>query len=167
MEDWRSAVSKLSPIIRPIVSSYLQELFDRYGERILSVVLFGSFARGDFGPNSDIDLLLVIREFKWGEPLSFHSTDKLVLTQWKTCRHYHKVTPYPLTPEQALLHRPIYLDMLEEGLILYDRGGFIGGIFEEMRQKLKRLGAKRCKLPSGSKYWILKPDLKFGEIFEI
>jgi predicted nucleotidyltransferase len=34
---------------------------------------------GDYKPNSDIDLLLVIRGYKWREPLSFESIEKLVL----------------------------------------------------------------------------------------
>jgi hypothetical protein len=31
---------------------------------------------------------------------------------------------YPLTPEEAEIHRPIYLDMVEDAVILVDKNGF-------------------------------------------
>ena len=47
-----------------VASSLLGELTDRltaaYGDRLHAVVLFGSEARGDAGPDSDIDLLAVL-----------------------------------------------------------------------------------------------------------
>jgi len=154
-------------IIRPILERYLRELFNRYGERVLSVALFGSFARGNYKPNSDIDLLLVIRGYKWKEPLSFEPVEKLVLELWRRSGHYHRVSPYPLTPEQASVHRPIYLDLVEDGIILFDREGFLGRILDEIRARLKQLGALRRELPNGSRYWILKPVVREGEVFEI
>jgi predicted nucleotidyltransferase len=45
-------------------SALLDELRDRlsraYGERLSTIVLFGSEARGEAGPESDIDLLVVL-----------------------------------------------------------------------------------------------------------
>jgi predicted nucleotidyltransferase len=154
-------------IIKPILELYLRELFDHYGERVLSVALFGSFARGDYKPNSDIDLLLVIRGYEWREPLSFESVEKLVLKLWRRSGHYHKISPYPLTPEQASVHRPIYLDLVEDGIILFDRDRFLGRILDEICARLRQLGAVRRELPNGSKYWILKPVVREGEVFEI
>lgn len=47
-----------------IASRLLAELKERltaaYGDRLHSVVLFGSEARGDAGPDSDIDILAVL-----------------------------------------------------------------------------------------------------------
>lgn len=43
----------------------LKEMKDRlqalYGERLKGVILFGSEARGDAGPDSDIDVLVLLR----------------------------------------------------------------------------------------------------------
>lgn len=36
-------------------------LRERHGERIRSVTAFGSRVRGDYGPGSDFDLLIVVR----------------------------------------------------------------------------------------------------------
>jgi predicted nucleotidyltransferase len=38
-----------------------ERLRDRFGERLERMVLFGSYARGEAGPESDIDVLVVIR----------------------------------------------------------------------------------------------------------
>ena len=47
------------------VHSILRELRDRfqalYGDRLVKVVLYGSHARGDADPDSDIDVLVVLR----------------------------------------------------------------------------------------------------------
>jgi hypothetical protein len=45
------------------------ELGDLYGDRLAQVLLYGSQARGDLGPESDIDLLMVLRDMDspWDE----------------------------------------------------------------------------------------------------
>ena len=49
----------------PQVHAILRELRDRfqalYGQRLVSLVLYGSHARGDADPDSDIDVLVVLR----------------------------------------------------------------------------------------------------------
>ena len=51
--------------MNPNVKTILQELRNRfevlYGERLANLVLFGSRARGDAEPDSDIDVLVVLR----------------------------------------------------------------------------------------------------------
>ncbi len=41
------------------VEKFLQEVNKKYSERIDKVILFGSYARGDYTQESDIDLLVV------------------------------------------------------------------------------------------------------------
>lgn len=160
-------LGKIPEVVRPIVRSYLKGIFDRYGERLVSVVLYGSFARGDARPDSDIDLLLVIDDYERSESMSVSEADDLTYRIWKLGRGYHMVLPYPLNRGQAEYHRPLYLDMTEDGVILYDRDRFIERVFDEIRERLAQLGAKRYELPDGSKYWVLKPEIKEGEVIEI
>ena len=151
---------------RPVLRTYLAELFERYRDRVVSIVLYGSFSVGKYHRESDIDLLLVIEGYRWEETLRFDRSGRLAFRQWQLDRRHHTVLPYPLTTEQARYHRPIYLDMVEDGMILYDKGGFIGKVFDEIRKRLAELGAKRHRLPSGGQYWVFKPDMKFGEVVE-
>ena len=70
------------------------------------------------------------------------------------------------TPEEAKRLVPLYLDMVEDAILIYDKGGFFKSVLERLRQKLEELGARRVKLGRGW-YWVLKPDAKFGEVIEI
>ncbi|MEM2499641.1 MAG: nucleotidyltransferase domain-containing protein, partial [Sulfolobales archaeon] len=61
---------------------------------------------------------------------------------------------------------PIYLDMVEDAVVLYDRENFFTNILNNLREKLKELGAERVRC--GRKwYWRLKRDYKFGEVIEL
>lgn len=160
-------ITKAPEVVRPILRTYLYGLFERCKQRIRSVALYGSFARGDYRDNSDIDLLLVIEGFQWKESLTVEAADRLAYRLWELRHVYHQVQPYPLTPEQARVHRPLYLDLLEDGLILFDRAGFITKVFHAMKARLMELGAVRQHLSDGSWYWILKPHVREGEIIEV
>ena len=56
--------------------------------------------------------------------------------------------------------------MVEDAIILYDRGGFFGEVLGRLRRRLEELGARRVRL--GRRwYWVLKGDFRFGEVVEI
>lgn len=57
--------------------------------------------------------------------------------------------------------------MLTDAIIIYDRDKFIEKVLERLWLKLKGLGAKKVKLKDGSWLWMLKPDIKPGEVVEI
>jgi predicted nucleotidyltransferase len=54
------SLSQLTSHERAAVGEYLARIRDLFPGRILSVTLFGSKARGDSDPESDVDLLLVV-----------------------------------------------------------------------------------------------------------
>ena len=49
-----------------MMSDYLFEiskkLRKKFGDNIVKIILFGSYARGDYSAESDIDLLLVVKD---------------------------------------------------------------------------------------------------------
>ena len=48
------------------LDEYLHRLRQEYGDQVVRVVLFGSRARGDAGPRSDTDLLVVVKtDARW------------------------------------------------------------------------------------------------------
>jgi predicted nucleotidyltransferase len=70
-ERWRANQSEpeLPVLVAPIdahsvARAVARELRDLYGERLKGVVLFGSWARGEAHPESDIDLLVVLDEVR-------------------------------------------------------------------------------------------------------
>lgn len=47
-------------MIRDILKSYCKELKQFFGTSLVKVILFGSYARGDYNKNSDIDLMILV-----------------------------------------------------------------------------------------------------------
>ena len=85
------------------------------------IILYGSFARGDFGKDSDIDML-IIKESKKTRPE--RASDVYRLT-WEVDRTL-PFEPLVFTPkelEQRLkLGDPFFLTILKEGKTLHDKG---------------------------------------------
>ncbi|MGA1356408.1 MAG: nucleotidyltransferase family protein [Prochlorothrix sp.] len=52
--------SLVNPRLQPILSQLKQDLSALYGDRLRHLTLFGSQARGDHDPESDIDILVVL-----------------------------------------------------------------------------------------------------------
>lgn len=43
-----------------ILKNYVEDIHGLYGEKLKRVILYGSYARGDFRPNSDIDIMILV-----------------------------------------------------------------------------------------------------------
>lgn len=162
-------------IWKPIIGKLLSLLTESYSDDLLSVVLFGSVARGTANKESDIDLLVVSSSF----PSSMHFRMKELtpiimklerseeFLELRRQGYVSWIQFHPLRPDEAKKTRPIYLDMIEDGVILLDRNSFIEKVLLSVKAKLNRLGAKRIVLGDNSWYWDLKPDIRKGEIIDI
>ena len=51
----------MQPLIRQVADEYKASLQSLYGSELVEVILFGSYARGDNQPESDIDFAVVLR----------------------------------------------------------------------------------------------------------
>lgn len=47
-------------MINVLLEKYVEGVGEIYGEHLKSVILYGSYARGDFGPESDIDIMILL-----------------------------------------------------------------------------------------------------------
>ena len=77
-----------------------------------------------------------------------------------------ELSPILKTPEQATAGSPLFLDMVEDARILYDRNGFFAQRLSRLRNRLIELGSKRI-WRGNTWYWDLKPDFRPGEVFEL
>jgi len=160
---------------REFIKEILNLLNDFFGEKLVSVVVFGSVARGDAKPSSDTDILVVAENLpeKISEKMEIMAKILIKLRDTQAYKELRGkgvntwVQFYPLTPEEARLHRPIYLDMVEDAVILVDKDGFIESVFTSLRKRLNELKARRIYLKNGAWFWDLKPDIKRGEVVEI
>lgn len=45
--------------LQSVLEQYVEEIKKIYGEHLKAVILYGSYARGDFGLDSDIDIMIL------------------------------------------------------------------------------------------------------------
>jgi hypothetical protein len=157
-----------------LIDEYVALLKKHFGFRLYSVCLFGSVARGCSTAESDIDVLVVadgipddggmrIREINY-----IH--EKLKGSDaYPSLRALSKgrlISDLLFTPDEIERHPPLLLDIVEDGVILYDREDFLKNVLLSIKENLKRLGARKVITKKGY-YWVLKPDIKPGEIVRV
>ena len=107
-------------LLQNLLDEYIKGLIDIYGAHLKSVILYGSYARGDFTKDSDIDIMIML-----------DLTDMDI----KKYRHQLSETTYDFNMEYDLDIKPIaksenhfkkwmnvypfYANVNEEGVKLY------------------------------------------------
>jgi hypothetical protein len=161
---------------KEFLERFLDLLKGTFGESLISLVLYGSVARGKAKVDSDIDLLLILDNL----PDNYHRRlDQVLEVQaclkreeiYKKTRERLGIEPFLsyliLSQEEAKENRHIYLDMVEDARIVYDQGDFFSDRLKQIKQRLRELGSRRIWLEDGTWYWDLKPDLKPDEVFTL
>lgn len=159
---------------RELAEEYTRVVKELFGERLVSICFFGSVVTRKATPESDIDVLIIAEKLARDIGSRIEETMP-VREKLRRSEAYRKlrlqgrsafISEILLTTDEANTHPPIFLDMTEDAYIVYDKGGFFEGVLEDVRRRLKRLGAVKVKAKKGY-YWILKPDAKPGEVVEI
>lgn len=157
---------------RSLINKLLNALILSLNNRLVSVVVYGSIARGQMRKDSDIDLLIVADDLpnsRFERIDIFNKVEDLLLEDLeKLYENNYIITFSPIikTPEEAKKIFSLYLDIVEDGVIIYDKDNFFEKILDRLMQRLKELGAERVWM--GKKwYWRLKKDYKFGEVITI
>ena len=144
------------------LTSYVAALHRRFGADLVSIVAFGSRVRGDAKPESDLDVLVVVRGLprrRWDRYEGIRNVAREVSDEFA-----EMVSPILLMPEEASQVKPYYLGMLAGHVIVRDEGGFFAGVLDRLRRRLTELGSRRYVDDRGYEYWDLKPDWKPGDI---
>ncbi len=142
METGFNKYSSLKTPYGTLTDKLTRALEKKYGDKFLSLIIFGSVARGKGRKDSDVDSLLII--------------DSLPRGAMAKQREFTEV-------EKEIEG---YLNMAEDAIVVYDKDDFFKNILEKIRKGLKDLESKRVRL--GSRwYWVLKPDYRFKEVTRI
>ncbi len=111
---------------------------------IKGAVIFGSFARGEYTHDSDIDLLVVAEKV----PPEFHRRYKEIYTIKEALRG-KRIDIILMTENEVITnfrnHTPIFLDIAEEGITLIDEGNFLQGLISETKDYIIKRGIRRIK----------------------
>ncbi|BCU68155.1 DNA polymerase [Sulfolobales archaeon HS-7] len=154
---------------RSVLEKLVKLLSEEFGDKLISVVIYGSVARGDNRKDSDVDLLLVIKELPktlTERIMLFEKVEKGIEDDIERLRdqgYYVTLSPIMKTPEEAVRFSPLYMDMTEDAIILYDKDHFFKTVLDETKERLQKLGFERVWVSKKVWYW-RKKDYKFGEV---
>ncbi len=149
-----------------LLDNLLKILKKNCGDNLVSLILYGSIARGDYKLDSDIDLLIIFEKL----PKKRLSRQKFFIllenevsfTELNEKNYYPTFSPILKTREEARFLSPLYLDMINDAIILFDKDNFFYDVLQTLNSQLIKLGAKKKNI--GKKwYWDLKPTYKFGD----
>jgi predicted nucleotidyltransferase len=156
---------------KQILDSFKQSLLERFSSNLISLVLFGSVARGSAKQESDIDLLIILKDapdsyYKCLEPVVDIEL-KLRKEAFETTGTTAMFSSIILSKKEAMQNRNIFLDMLDASIILYDKGDFFKNRLKDLEKRLLKLGSKKVILEDKTWYWNLKPDSVPWEVIEL
>jgi len=169
---FKKGLENLEEPYRSLMEDLLNTLFLVFKDNLVSVVVYGSVARGQMRKDSDLDLLIVAEKLpasRFERITMFNRAEEVIekrIEELSKKGYFITLSPIIKTAEEAKRISPLYLDMVEESIIIYDRNSFFEKILEKLSTKLMELGAERVWV--GRKwYWRLKKDYKFGEVIVI
>lgn len=144
-------IKTFSPRHRQYVIGVLDETINHYGDYLLGCAVFGSYARGDNRKNSDLDLLVILKKAPGFSRRITEFVENIEIKHEKLAQEIYEkedilceLSPYILTREEALKIHPIYYDLVEHHLIIYDPTELIGRIIHSTGKIL--LQSEACKV---------------------
>lgn len=110
----------MSQYIQGYVEQYIIELKKIYGLHLRQIILYGSYARGDFRPDSDIDIMILLDmsdlELKvYSQKLSYMTFDFNL---------EHDIDIKPIAKSEMhfkkwVVNYPFYANIQKEGVVIY------------------------------------------------
>ena len=107
-------------MMRSLLEQYISEIKKIYGSHLRKVILFGSYARGDYSPDSDVDIMILLdmsdMDLKaYSQQLSYMTydfnldNDLDIKPIVKSEDHFRK----------WVVNYPFYANIDKEGVVLY------------------------------------------------
>lgn len=138
----------------PTHATYLQTIFEEilayYGDRLVGLAVFGSYARQENTKNSDLDLLIILKGTSQRRERIIEFVNEIEMRHEMMAQQLYanegisvELSPYLLTESEALKLQPIYFDLIEHLHVIHDPYGIIARIVQSTSRLLKEKGARR------------------------
>jgi len=159
--------------LSPLLDALGQACRTCYGDRLVALAVFGSWARGAATPSSDLDVLIVAEPLPRGR---FKRLDEFTAVEratedsrarvWPAAAHPVELSPVFKTPAELRAGSPLYLDMTLWRIVLHDRDGLLERHLAALAGRMAELGSRRAESKGGA-YWDYKPTIVPGEVVEL
>ena len=74
-------MKKIPENINKIISEFITAIKDTFGDRVKKIILYGSYARGDFNTSSDIDII-ILTDFTNDEIVQNRNSKRTFKVSW-------------------------------------------------------------------------------------
>lgn len=142
-----------SELHRQYIIAVLNEVVIYYGDSLVGLALFGSYARGDNRNISDLDLLIVLKKAPGLSRRLGDFVDHVEMRHEERAQKLYEqedifieLSPYILTREEALKVHPIYFDLVEHNSVIYDPENIIARIIDSTASLLEKSGARKERI---------------------
>jgi predicted nucleotidyltransferase len=160
-------------LLNLLLDSLRQACLDAYGDRLVSLAVFGSWARGVATPESDLDILIVADPLPRGRLKRLdefdaveRATESSRADVWPGAGRSLEISPVFKTPAELKAGSPLYLDMTHWRVVLHDRGDVLANYLSALAARMAELGSRRIESHGGG-YWDYKPSFAPGEVVEL
>ena len=116
----RVILQKSQTEVMEILKRYLELVRPVLGERLKSVILYGSYAREDFVVGSDIDIMLMVDN----EDLREYNDRLLKIEVDINLSNDVLIVPIAVSEEKLMKYKdavPFYRNVINEGKVLYEQ----------------------------------------------
>lgn len=154
----------------PELALATSQIVRTYGPRLRSLALFGSCARGDETPESDLDLLVVAEPLSRRLGVRLEESRPIAEALARFEREERSTGRRILLPQLVVLdleevraEPPILLDMTQEARVIFDPERVLRNVLDRLAGHLQHLGSRRVRTPEGWSYWVLRPGARPGD----
>ena len=106
--------------MQSLIEQYIAEIKKIYGTHLCKVILFGSYARGDFRPDSDVDIMILLDISE--SDLKSYSQKLFYMTYDFNLDNDLDIKPIAKSEAHFIKwieNYPFYANIHKEGVILY------------------------------------------------
>ena len=148
-----------------ILNLIKKEVLNYYKKNLVTLCIFGSWARGVATLFSDIDILIICEKLNKSRIKRVKEFEKIEKKLEKKGLKYF-LSPIIKTKKEVVKGSPLFFDMIDNKIILYDERDFFQNYLKDLKDRLKKLGAEKVRR-GDIWFWVLKKDYKIGEVFSL